>query len=85
MKVKFKPQCLTFPFRFWKAPEEDKKALVKCLKVDMAVVLGVGVQDYVSENLKYDDDDDDCDDDDGDDDCDDDDDDCDDVSWFRIM
>ena len=38
-------------------PEEDEKALVEGLKVDVAVVLGVGVQDYVSENLKYDDDD----------------------------
>ena len=50
MKVKVKAQVKV-------KPEEDEKALVEGLKVDVAVVLGVGVQDYVSENLKYDDDD----------------------------
>ena len=50
MKVKVKAQVKV-------KPKEDEKALVEGLKVDVAVVLGVGVQDYVSENLKYDDDD----------------------------
>ena len=50
MEVKVKAQVKV-------KPKEDEKALVEGLKVDVAVVLGVGVQDYVSENLKYDDDD----------------------------
>ena len=54
VKVKVKPRnkwkwaFSTFPFY---TPEEDKKALVKGLEVDVAVVLSVGVQDYVSKNL----------------------------------